>query len=253
MIKLERSLVFFDLETTGLDFINDRVVEISMMKLNIDKTIENYHVYINPDGREICKEAFEKNKLESEFLEKQKIFKQVANDIYDFIKDCDLGGYNISKFDILFLIEEFLRVDIMWDITEINVFDSLKILQVCEPRTLESLYKRMFGEDFSNIHTAEADTMAAAKIFNEQLKLYNLPKDGNALMELIDPDRKNQVDAGGKIQEIDGEYVLMFGKYINHKLKDVYKSDKKYLSWMMTNDSFTREFRIKLAVIIDSF
>ena len=253
MITLTKPLVFFDLETTGLDFINDRLIEISIIKLNIDKTIEKYHTYINPDGRKLSAEAYEKNKMELDFLNDFPKFGEIAQEIYDFISDCDLSGYNILKFDIPFLTEEFLRYNIIWDISDCRIFDSMKILQVMEPRTLDAVYKRMFNIELQNNHSAESDTEASAKIFNAQLKLYNLPNDPDELMNLILPEYKNQVDLNNKIKEIDGEYYITFGKYANQKLRDVYRDDKKYFTWMLTNDNFTREFKLKLSVILDTF
>lgn len=251
MINLNRPLVFFDLETTGLDFVNDRVVQIACIKLNPDKTMQEYNTYINPDGRQLCAEALEKTGLNDEDLKQYPKFSDIADIILEFIKGCDLSGYNITKFDIPMLTEEFLRCDQYFDISEIFIFDSYKIIQIMESRKLEDVYQRLFNEQMTDAHDAMTDTKATARIFNKQLSLYNLPTDPDELFKKIFPDKNDFVDLFGKIKKVDNEYIFTFGKHKDRMIKDVYSIDSGYLDWLLGNKDFTREFKLKLSIILD--
>lgn len=251
MIDLKRSLVFFDLETTGLDFVNDRVVQIACIKLNPDKTMQEYNTYINPEGRPLCAEALEKTGLNDEDLKQYPKFSDIADIILEFIKGCDLSGYNILKFDIPILTEEFLRCDEYLDISEINVFDSYKILQVMESRKMEDVYQRLFNEPMQDAHDAKGDTKAAARIFNKQLSLYNLPTDPDELSKLINPNKDESIDLFGKIKKVGDDYIFTFGKYKDSTIKNVYTVDSGYLDWILSYKDFTRELKLKLSLILD--
>lgn len=251
MIKLNRPLVFFDLETTGLDFANDRIVQIACIKLNPDKTVQEYSTFINPEGRKMSPEALDKTGIDEEGLKEFPTFSEISNIVFDFISGCDLSGYNITKFDIPMLTEEFLRCDQYFDISEIFIFDSYKIIQIMESRKLEDVYQRLFNEKMTDAHDAMTDTKATARIFNKQLSLYNLPTDPDELSKKTFPDKNDFVDLFGKIKKIDNEYVFAFGKHKDRMIKDVYSIDSGYLDWMLGNKDFTREFKLKLSMILD--
>ena len=196
-------------------------------------------------------EALEKTGIDEESLKEFPTFAEISNIVFDFMSGCDLSGYNIAKFDIPMITEEFLRCDQYFDVSEIFIFDSYKIIQVMESRKLEDVYQKLFNEQMNDAHDAMVDTKATARIFNKQLSLYNLPTDPNELSEKIFPDKNDYVDLFGKIKKVDNEYIFTFGKHKDRNVKEVYSIDSGYLDWMLGNKDFTREFKLKLSMVLD--
>ncbi|MFA5153261.1 MAG: exonuclease domain-containing protein [Clostridia bacterium] len=236
-MKLERPIVFIDLETTGLDLAKDRIIEISMIKLFSDNTTINYYKRINPKGKEIAEEAFEKHGIKLEDLVLCPTFRQVSQEIYDFIKDCDLGGYNCKRFDIPILIEEFLRVNLHLNIKSFKIIDVYKIYNKAEPRTLEGTYKRFFGESFEGAHSAEADITATIKILNKLEEIYKIPETVSELDKYALED--DGLDLENKIKKKGDKILFNFGKYKDKTIQEVYETDPRYYSWIINTSDMT--------------
>jgi len=238
-MNLTKPIVFLDLETTGLSLSEDRIIEIAMIKLFPDGEETSYYKKINPQGRPITEEAFGKHKIKLEDLEECPIFPNVSSEIFDFIKGCDLGGYNCKRFDIPILIEEFIRSKITINIKDFKIVDVFKILSKAEPRTLEGTYKRFFNESLEGAHGAEADIKATIKILQKMETIFDLPSN------IIDIDKytfeeDNSIDLENKLKKNkDGDIIFNFGKYKDKTIEYVFKIDKNYYDWIINNSDMT--------------
>lgn len=240
-INLKRPIVFFDLETTGLNKTTDRIVEIAMTKLHPDGSQQKYYTLVNP-GINIPKEAEDIHHISNIDVMEEPSFENIANEVLEFIQDCDLGGFNIHNFDIPFLFEEFSRVGILMKTRNINVIDPSSIIRKMEKRDLGSLYKRYTGKDLENAHSASADNDATIEIFEKQLELYDLPDDVSEIHELIYED-KGRVDLAGKfkVDEERNTIIFNFGKYQGKTIREVFDEDSGYFDWIIEKSSMPKE------------
>jgi len=227
-----------DLETTGLSLSEDRIIEISMIKQFPDGDNCSYYKRINPCGRQIAEEAFGKHGIKLEDLEDCPPFSDVSKEIYEFIKDCDFGGYNCKRFDIPILIEEFLRVNIPINIKTFKIVDVFKILSKAEPRTLEGTYQRFFGEPLEGAHNAETDIKATIKILEKMESIYSIPDS----VEEIDKFAfdEDELDLENKLKRRkDGSIIFNFGKYKDKTIQEVYQTDRNYFDWIINKSEMT--------------
>jgi DNA polymerase III subunit epsilon len=240
-MKLTKPIVFFDIETTGLSLSEDRIIEISMVKLtpeNMDGVF--YYKKINPEGRPIHPDAFGKHGIKLEDLAICPTFIEVAQEIYDFINGCDLGGYNCKRFDIPILIEEFFRAKIFINIKDFKIVDVYKILMKAEPRTLEATYKRFFGEEFQGAHSAESDILATIKILDKMEEFFKLPISADELHKYAFAE-DGSVDLEGKLKRNkNDEIVFTFGKYKDKTVQYVYNTDSGYFDWIINSSDMTQ-------------
>ena len=223
--------IFFDTETTGVDPFNDRIVEIAIVKTDNNlNVIDEFYSLINPTIP-IPLEATEVHNISNEDVKTAPTFKEIANEIYEFIKDCDVAGYNSNRFDIPLLSTEFNRVGIEWDLTDRNIIDVYRIETKFHTNKLSDVYKRYTGEELNDSHTALADTLATLTILKHQLKNFNL---GNSFEEIEDTlnDGKKRLDIGGKLTYINDEICWNIGKYKGSPLT----IDKSYIQWFLKND-----------------
>lgn len=250
-INLTNSICFFDVETTGLDVSADRIIEISIIKVNPDKSRESLYFLINPDGKEIAKEATDKHGHTLESLSDQQKFADVADKIHTFIKDCDLGGYNCLRFDIPILVEEFMRAGISFNPRAVKIVDAYKILIKNESRKLEHVYERMTGKKLENAHSAEADIEATIEVFEKQIELFNLPSTIDEIHKLTFD--KPFVDLAGKFERNkDNMICFTFGKNRGKTINEVWKTDQGYFSWML-GGTFTNDTKFVIKQIINAF
>ncbi|MDN4754369.1 3'-5' exonuclease [Porphyromonadaceae bacterium W3.11] len=248
MLQLERPIVFFDLETTGLDISNDRIVEISLLKVFPDNSEEMLHTLINPE-MPIPASSTEVHKISNEMVADKPTFRDMAKRIAAFIENCDLGGYNCIRFDIPLLAEEFHRVEVPIDLkASRKVIDAQVIFHKKEARTLSAAYKFYCGKDLEGAHAADVDTRATYEVLLGQLEMYDdLPKDVEALGAFT---RMNDnVDfAGRMIYDKDGEVRFNFGKYKGQLVKDVLRNNQGYYEWMMQSN-FPHDTKLELTRI----
>lgn len=246
---LNKPIVFFDVETTGLSISEDRIIELFMMKVHPDGNRDSWYSLINPEGRQSSKEAIDKHGILNEDLEDQDTFSYLAPEILSFIQGCDLGGYNVMSFDLPLLAEEFLRAGVPFNHRDHKVLDSLAIYRHYEPRNLEAAYKKYTGKTLNNAHSAQADVEATVEIFFSQLGFYEI--EGN--VEDIERDtlqKEEMIDLAGKFKKRNGEVVINFGKHIGKNVKEVYKEDSGYLEWLSGANGFTKETRLIASKII---
>lgn len=232
MLNLSRPLAFFDLETTGIQVADDRIVEISVIKLLPSGEEEVMTRLVNP-GRPIPKEASDVHGITDERVADAPLFKEVAKEIIDFIGDSDLAGFNCLKFDVPLLMEEFLRNGFDLDMRKRMVVDVQNIFHKMEQRTLSAAYRFYCDSDLNNAHSAEADTRATKEILLAQVQRYpDLKNDVTFLHEF--GRRGAMVDFAGHIVENDrGIPVFNFGKYKGREVVQVLKENPGYYGWMM--------------------
>ena len=234
-LNLKRPLVFFDLETTGVDTAKDRIVEISMVKVMPDGEEIVRTRLINPQMH-IPEDATAIHGITDEDVKDQPTFAQIAKSLYKFIEGCDFGGFNSNRFDLPMLVEEFLRAGVDVDFKSRKFIDVQNIFHKMEQRTLVAAYKFYCDKDLTDAHSAEADTRATYEVLKAQLDRYaELQNDVTALAEFSA--RGETADYAGRIGFNEkGEEVFNFGKYKGVKVSEVFQREPSYYDCMMKGD-----------------
>lgn len=248
--NLKRDLVFFDIESTGLNVIKDKILQIALVKYPKEggEALE-LSMMINP-GIPIAPEAMAVHGITPEMLKNKPSFNQVAQEIYDFIGDADLAGYNSDRFDVPMLLEEFARVGIEFDITNRKSLDVQKIFYKMEPRTLSAAYRFYCKKEMENAHDALADVRATAAVYAGQLDHYKdvpyidgdgyqheppIVNDVDAIAAFIGD--KRTIDATQRLRyDKDGTVVFNFGKYIGQPVGKTIYQDRQYYNWILNKD-----------------
>lgn len=251
-LKLKRPLVIFDLETTGVNILEDRIVEISIVKVSPghEDTPEVRTRRINPEMH-IPAEATAVHHITDEDVANEPTFRQVARSLAEFIKGCDIAGFNSTRFDIPMLDEEFHRVGVDFDFHKARFVDVQTIFHKQEPRNLTAAYRFYCGKELVGAHGAQADTVATYEVLLAQLEKYdNLPAEIEELAKFSS--QNNNVDLAGRlIYDAEGREIINFGKYKGKPAAQVMASDPGYYSWIQQGDfaSDTKRCftRIKLA------
>ena len=235
-LKLTRPLVFFDLETTGVNVATDRIVEISLVKQfpNGDKESKTWRV--NP-GMPIPKEASDVHHITDEDVANMPPFKDLAPEVLAFIDDCDLAGYNSNHFDVPVLQEELLRAGLDVDLKKDHHFvDAFVIFQKHTPRNLTAAYKHYCGKDLEGAHGANADTEATREVLLAQLERHaDVPQTVKELEEYTM--QQKCADLAGRIgYDAEGREVFTFGKHRGHTLTEVFSREPSYYAWIQEGD-----------------
>lgn len=232
-LKLTRPLVFFDLEATGLDLVNDRIVELSYYKLYPNGSSESKTYRINPE-RPIPEESTKIHGITDEDVKDCPCFRQIAMEIVGVLKDSDLAGYNSNHFDVPLLAEELLRAGVNdFDLRKHHRIDAFVIFQKNEPRNLTAAYRFYCGKDLEDAHSANADTMATAEVLMAQLERYSdLPDSVEELAEYTTM-HKSADYAGRILYNEKGEEIFGFGKYKGQLVREALQKDSGYYGWIM--------------------
>lgn len=262
-LNLKKPLVVFDLETTGLDIVNDRIIQLSFIKVYPDGKEERGNHLINP-GKHIPEMITELTGIDDEKVKDAPSFKQISTTLAETFKGCDFAGFNSNRFDVPMLAEEFLRAGIDFDFSKCRLIDAQAIFHKMERRNLAAAYKfycgRKMEEDFE-AHRADQDTEATYRVLMGELDMYSkeqqeederiLPNDMDFLAEfskqndnvdfagrmiwapITDKEGKPLTDKDGKPQL---QEVFNFGKYKDYPVAEVLKKDPGYYSWMLGAD-----------------
>ena len=234
-LKLKRPLIFFDLETTGVDTVHDRIVEISMVKVmpDGDKIVRTRR--LNPQ-MPIPREATAVHGITDDDVKDEPTFPQIAKSLAEFMQGCDLGGFNSNRFDLPLLVEEFLRAGVDVDFKQCKFVDVQNIFHKMEQRTLVAAYKFYCDKDLTDAHSAEADTLATYEVLKAQLDRYpSLENDLDFLSEFSS--RGETVDYAGRIvYDAQGHEVFGFGKHRGERVEEIFAKDPSYYTWMMSID-----------------
>ena len=259
-LNLTKPLVVFDLETTGLDIVNDRVIQLSYIKIYPDGTEERNNFLINP-GRHIPEFVSDLTGIDDERIKDAPSFKQLSTTLAETFKGCDFAGFNSNRFDVPLLAEEFLRAGVDFDFSKCRLIDAQTIFHKMERRNLAAAYEfycgRKMEEDFE-AHRADQDTEATYRVLMGELDMYTterqedadriLPNDMDYLAEFSK--QNDNVDFAGRIvwapvngkdgkrlTDKDGkpqmQEIFNFGKYKDMPVAEVLKKDPGYYSWML--------------------
>jgi DNA polymerase III, epsilon subunit and related 3''-5'' exonucleases len=252
-LNVKNPLVFFDLETTGIDMVNDRIVEICILKVFPDGRTEVKTRRVNPTIP-IPAQATAIHGITNEDVKDCPTFKEIAKSLVQLIEGCDFAGYNSNKFDIPLLAEEFLRAGVDFDLKKRKFIDVQTIFHKMEQRTLVAAYKFYCNKDLDNAHSAEADTVATYEVLKAQLDRY--PELKNDIDFLSDFSAKTRnVDFAGRIVLNDKDVeVFNFGKHKGRPVVEVLQTEPGYYAWMMNGDFplYTKNVltRIKLGMMV---
>ena len=235
-LQLSRPLAFFDLETTGIQVGNDKIVEICILKVQNDGTEECKTWKVNP-GMPIPKQSSDIHGITDDMVKDCPTFPELAVEIYSFIKDADLSGYNSNRFDLPLIAEEFLRADIDFDMKNRRSIDVQSVFFKMEPRTLTAAYKFYCNKDLLGAHGAEADTRATYEILKAQVERYEeLDNDSQSMADFTQPHQPN-ADLAGMIKfDTDGDEIFNFGKHKGKKVLEVMDKEPGYYGWIQNAD-----------------
>ncbi|MDR3261844.1 MAG: 3'-5' exonuclease [Tannerella sp.] len=234
-LNLANPIVFFDLETTGINISKDRIVEISILKVFPNGKEESKTRRINPE-MPIPPESTKIHGITDEDVKDCPTFKEIAKSLAALIEGCDLAGFNSNRFDIPLLAEEFLRSGADIDLNKRKFVDVQTIFHKMEQRTLSAAYKFYCEKDLDNAHSAEGDTKATYEVLKAQLDRYpDLQNEIKYLSEFSS--FTNNVDfAGRMIYNEKKEEVINFGKYKGRLVTEVLRNDPSYYAWIMNGD-----------------
>lgn len=249
-LVLKRPLAFFDIESTGTDYAKDRIIDLSVLRLEVDgtKTVKNFR--FNPTIP-IPIESSMIHGIYDEDVMTSPTFKESAQEVFDLMNPCDLAGFNSNRFDVPLLLEEFIRNGFNFSIDNRALIDVHRIYTLFEKRTLEAAYKFYCDKELTNAHNAAADTEATYEVFVAQLNRYapDLKSDVQYLHDFTNEERF--IDSGRRFIYSGGKAVFNFGKYKGKPVEEVLRTDPGYYSWMMQGD-FSQHTKQKLTEIKES-
>ena len=245
-IQLNRPLVFFDLETTGVNSAKDRIVELSYYKVFPNGTKEGKTYRVRPTiidamGLEttmhIPEQASEVHGIYDDDVKDCPTFMEIAQEVASVFEGSDIAGYNSNHFDVPLLGEEFLRAGVPFELQDRNMIDVFTIFTRKEQRTLSAAYAFYCGKDLTDAHSANADTMATYEVLMAQTERYpDLPKDVTGLAQYSAPSQKFADLAGKLSYNANGDVVFAFGKYKDVPVSEVLVKDSGYYGWIMNGD-----------------
>jgi len=246
-LKLERPLIFLDIETTDKEISSSRICSLAIIKENPDGTVERKYRLINPTIP-ISDGAILIHGITNEKVAQEKTFKNISKGLFEFMSGCDFVTYNGNNFDIPILAEEFLRCGINFPEPNTRLLDAFSIFLKESPRTLVAAYKTYCGKDLDDAHNAEADTNATYEVFKKQLEVHESLQ-GKTIDEIhgyCNPTKR--ADLAGKIKiDENGDYLYNFGKNEGRKVQD----DLSYADWILSSNTFTLNTKNVLSKILE--
>ena len=265
-LNLERPLLFFDIESTGLNIVSDAIIELSFVKIlpGGEQRIKTWKIkpwdYVAKRQLPINPAASAVNGVHDEDLVDCPTFAEVVDEVVEWIGDSDLAGFNSAKFDLPLLAEEIERVreytgkQVGINLHEKKMVDVQNIYHILEPRNLKAAYRFYCGgEDFDNAHTAEADTVATYKVLQGQLDMYPDKLKNNVDFLSAFSGRTRAVDYAGRLIANDkGEAVISFGKHKGKTAREVYMSEPSYFAWIMQGE-FALDTKRQFALLKEEF
>ena len=235
-LNLKRPIIFFDLETTGLDIAKDRIVELCYIRVEPNGNEEARSMRINPEMH-IPEVASSVHGITDDDVKDCPTFADVAPQLAATPERSDLAGFNSNRFDLPLLAEEFMKAGVNIDLSHVQAIDVQNIYHKLEKRTLAAAYKFYCGRDLENAHSALADTQATYEVLQAQLDHYpnDLQNDVDFLAEFSRMNRN--IDFAGRfVYDESGKELINFGKYKGKAIKDVLSRDPGYYSWIMQGD-----------------
>jgi DNA polymerase-3 subunit epsilon len=265
-IRLDRNLIFFDIESTGLNVIRDRIIQLAMIRYHEDGSPPVERMYLINPGIPISPEAMAVHGITPQDVANKPTFTQLAKEIFEFIGDADLAGYNSNRFDIPVLMEEFARAGIDFDVDRRRTLDVQRIFYKMEPRTLSAAYQFYCGKSIEKAHDALEDVRATVEVLEGQLIKYEgidfQPEEGETIATPIRRDidalsvftnDTQTVDATQRLKyDHNGQIVFNFGKYIGRPVAEVLVADQQYYHWML-NKEFSYQVKKIIKKLVDEY
>jgi len=258
-LNLKIPLCFFDLETTGTNISQDRIVEIAVVKLMPNGDVLEKHNLVNPTIP-IPPDSTAIHGITDEDVKEMPTFKELGREYAKFMEGADLSGFNILKFDIPVLVEEFLRAGVEFDYSRKRIIDSQRIYHMMEKRNLSAAYQFYCDKVLTDSHSAAADTRASMEVLLAQIARYENQQvtDGlgtpigtvrNDMDQLSQLTSSDMVDLAGRmVKDANGDVIINFGKHRGKKVLSVLKDEPSYYDWIMNGD-FALDTKRKLTEI----
>ena len=235
-LKLDRPLAFLDIEATGISPRADRIIELAVLRLDPDGA-ETARSWLTNPTIPIPVESTAIHGITDEVVRNCPTFAEVADEVQRFLRDSDLAGFNILRFDVPMLCEEFARAGGSFDADSRRVLDAQRIFHQREPRDLTAALRFYSGQAHTDAHGAEADVRATLEVVRGQFRRYtDLPSDMETLDRTFNPRDPFHADRSGRLRWVDGEIVVNFGKKKGARLRDLTKEDPGFLKWIVKND-----------------
>ncbi len=248
MLQLTRPLAIIDLETTGVNLGSDRIIDIAIVKMMPDGKKIVKQKLINPE-MPIPKAASDIHGITDDKVKDAPNFRQVANELKQFLDNCDLGGYNSNRFDIPLLVEEFLRIGMEFDMKGRKLVDVQRVFHLMEQRTLSAAYRFYCNKTLEGAHGAETDASATLEVLEAQLEKYpQLGKDVDSILKFTGEEAI--VDFARRFVMENGTEIFNFGKHKGRPVVEVLKAEPQYYDWMMKGD-FALHTKQKLTEIFN--
>ncbi len=250
-MKLLRPIVTLDLETTGIWVEKDKIIEVGMVRLTPEGKKQTYVKRVNP-GMPIPKNATLIHNITDDDVRDAPAFKDIAQEVLEFIGDSDLGGFSILRFDLPLLERELSEAGLIFRWGEREIYDAQKIYHIHEKRDLTAAYSLYCAKDLKDVHSSLGDAEATIEILEAQVKRYGSPEAGLESLKDFDYERSSAYfDKERKFSWWNGELYPAFGKYRMKKhIKDILKSDRPYLKWILTKD-FSEEIKTMVGNVLE--
>lgn len=226
---MNTEIAMLDLETTGTNASEDRIIQIAIVKGNY-----SYNQFINP-GIPIPEEATKIHGITDADVEFMPTFSMVTDEVLAHIKDCIIAGYNVRKYDLVMLVAELSRAGIEYDITQHKILDVLSLVRKLNPNNLQAIYKKYVGEEMNDAHDAEADCVATYQVLNAIIEKHSeITEMGTEeLASFSSPE--GAVDLSGNlIKNSEGVIIFTFGKHKNKSVLEVTKNDSQYINYILS-------------------
>ncbi len=250
-LNLSRPLIVFDLETTGINISQDRIVELYAIKIHSDGSEDHLHQYFNPTIP-IPAEVTAIHGISDEQVANEPTFSEKAQELNLFMMKCDFGGFNSNRFDFPLLVEEFYRAGVDFDIEDRKFVDAQRIFHKKEPRNLSAAYKFYCDKELIDAHSAKADTVATWDIIRSQVEHYD---DLEPTVDFLNQFSGNSdfMDFATRIKRgANGEALFNFGKFKGQKVVEVFKKDPGYYHWMMRGDFAENTKRVITKIMLST-
>ncbi len=235
LLKLDKPLVVFDIETTGLNLHSDKIVEIAYIKIWSNGKVKRDDMLLNPEMK-ISLEAVAVHGIRNRYVQDKPKFRDKAQELWEIFHDTYYSGFNIVNFDLPLIRREFIRCGMDLEYTPKQIIDTREIFLKMVPRTLSSTYEYYCSKDFKQWHTALIDTEVAAEILVRQLEKYKECRDWEFINKIHIGEEEDYLDATRKFYWLRGEAFFAFSKYRDKTLKQVAKEDPRFLEWILTAD-----------------
>lgn len=236
-MKLSKPLVILDLETTGIWIEKDKIIEIAMIKVFPDGTRTTYSSYVNP-GMPIPPEVTEVTGIKDADVKDAPKFRDISLEVFRFLEEADLGGFNVERFDLPLLERELTECGIKFEWSKRSIYDAQKVYHLHNKRDLTAAYEFYCGKELKDAHSALADTQATLDVLIAQVAKHGNGNDSvEALKEFDYRKRTEFFDSDRKLRWWNGELYMMFGKYARKaSLQEIAKTDRPYLEWILKQD-----------------